>query len=91
MKDPKEKKTRMVPTRMTQAQYEEVRNKAKERNMSVSSFVVDAATHNDQKINPHQLLQIQNLINLAADACEQTNPILARELREGGDDLWQSL
>ena len=40
MKSEEEKKTRRVPTRMTQAEYTQIRRKAEKRGMSVSTFVV---------------------------------------------------
>ena len=64
MKSENEKKTRRVPTRMTQAQYKIIRQKALDRNMSVSAFVVEAAAHSDNKITIPQLIRIQNLANL---------------------------
>ena len=68
MKFQDEKKTRRVPTRMTQAQYEIIRQKALDLNMSVSAFVVEAAEHDDKRITPLQIMHLQNLINQAADA-----------------------
>ena len=88
MKHPDEKKTRRVPTRMTQGQYETIREKAKSRNMSVSAYVVDAAVHSDKSMSLPQLLRIQNLVNMAADACEKTHPGLASEIREEMFALW---
>ena len=88
MKSQEEKKTRRVPTRMTQGQYETIKAKAKARNMSVSAFIVDSAAHVDNNLSMPQLLQIQNLANLAADACEITNPGIATEIREEVSKLW---
>ena len=89
MKSQDEKKTRLVSTRMTQAQYEIVREKAKKRNMKLSSFVVDAAVHSDKQLNPHQVMQIYNLMYQAADACAATCPELAVQIRKGAENLWQ--
>ena len=50
MKSEEEKKTRRVPTRMTQAEYTQIRKKAEKRGMSVSAFVVEAAVHSDNRI-----------------------------------------
>lgn len=91
MKSENEKKTRRVPTRMTQAQYKIIRQKALDRNMSVSAFVVEAAVHDDKRITPLQIMHLQNLINKAADACESENPTLALELRREGDAQWKIL
>ena len=89
MKSPDEKKTRLVSTRMTQTQYEDVRDKAKKRNMRISSFIVDSAVHSDKQLNPHQVMQIHNLMFQAADACEATQPELAKQIRKEADALWQ--
>ena len=88
MKSPDEKKTRRVPTRMTQEQYENIKQKAKDRNMSVSAYVVDAAVHSDKFLTLPQLLHIQNLANMVAGACELTNPELAARIREEVSALW---
>lgn len=89
MKSSDEKKTRLVSTRMTQAQFENVRERAKKRNMHASSFIVDSAVHSDKQLNPHQVMQIHNLMNQAADACAATNPKLADQIRKEADALWQ--
>ena len=89
MKSPDEKKIRQVPTRMTQAQFETIRDRAKERNMKISSFMVDAAVHSDHQFNPLQIMKIQNLVNLLADACEEKNPELVAQIRKEADALWQ--
>ena len=89
MKQPEDKKTRLVSTRMTKAQYESVKNKSRERNMSVSSSVVNAAVHSNNHVNPHQIMKLQNLANMAADACETTQPELAERIRKEADALWQ--
>ena len=91
MKSEEEKKTRRVPTRMTQAEYKQIRQKAEKRGMSVSAFVVEAAVHSDNRITPLQIMHLQNLINKASDACESNNPELARELRREGDATWKIL
>ena len=85
------RKTRRVPTRMTQAQYDTIRRKAKDRNMSVSAFVVEAAAHSDNKITIPQLIRIQNLANLAADACEESDPQTAAEIQREVNAIWSSL
>ena len=89
MKSPDEKKTRLVSTRMTQTQYEDVRDRAKKRNMRISSFIVDSAVHSDKQLNPHQVMQIHNLMFQAADACEATQSELAKQIRKEADALWQ--
>ena len=91
MKSPEEKKTRSVPTRMTQGQYKAIKQMADERNMSVSSFMVTAAEHSEQQLTPHQLLQLQELVNMAAEACRNENPELAAKIEEEGDALWSWL
>ena len=89
MKSPDEKKTRLVSTRMTQAQFENVRKMAKKRNMPVSSFMVDSDVPSAKPLNPYQVMQIHNLMNQAADACAATNPELADQIRKEADALWQ--
>ena len=91
MKSPEEKKTRSVPTRMTQGQYKAIKQMADERNMSVSSFMVTAAKHSEQQLTPHQLLQLQELVNMAAEACRNENPELAAKIEAEGDALWSWL
>ena len=89
MKSEQELKSRQVPTRMTQDQYKEIKQKADDRNQSVSAYVVEAAVHGDEHLTPLQRMQIHNLFLEAADALEATNPELASKLRKGGDEVWQ--
>ena len=91
MKSPEEKKNRQVPTRMTMLQYEIIRRKAKQRDMAISSFMVDAAVHGDKQINPYQLMQIQNWANMAADACQASDPQMAQQIRKEANNLWSLL
>lgn len=91
MKSPEDKKTRRVPTRMTEAQYASICKKAESRGMSVSAFVVDAAAHCDNQITLPLLMRIQNLANLAADACEESDPQTAAEIQKEVQALWSSL
>ena len=90
MKSEEEKKTRRVPTRMTQGEYQVIREKAKSRKMSVSAYVVDSAVHSDNHLDLPTLIRIQNLANMAADACEKLNLGIAAEIREEVSALWQS-
>ena len=67
MKSEEEKKTRHVRTRMTQNQYKQVKEKADQRNQTVSAYVVEAAVHGDNHITPPMIMQLQNDFNEAAD------------------------
>ena len=91
MKAEEEKKSRQVPTRMTQEQYKGIKEKAAERNQSVSAYVVEAAVHEDNRITPPMIMQLQSDFNEAAAALESVNPQLAERLRRKGDSLWQLL
>lgn len=91
MKSEEEKKSKSVPTKMTQDQYKVIKQKAGNRSMSVSAFMVEAAVHGDKHITPLHVMRLQNRFNEAADACEAVNPQLAAELRREGDALWQFL
>lgn len=91
MKSEQELKSRQVPTRMTQDQYKEIKQKADDRNQSVSAYVVEAAVHEDNRITPPMIMQLQSDFNEAAAALESVNPQLAERLRRKGDSLWQLL
>ena len=91
MKSEEEKKTRHVRTRMTQNQYKQVKEKADQRNQTVSAYVVEAAVHGDNHITPPMIMLLQNDFNEAADALEPVNPKLAKKIRRKGDSLWQLL
>ena len=91
MKSPEERKTRPVPTRMTQAQYEKIKQQADERNMSVSAFMVFSAVHNDAALTPQQTAQLHDLASRISQACDKIDPKLAAELREEADGLWRLL
>ena len=91
MKSPEEKKTRILSVRVSENMYSEIKTKADERNMSVSKFMSLSAVHSDKSLKPMQLVQIQNLSNLVAEACEEMNPELAEAMRKEADAIWQSL
>ena len=91
MKSPEERKTRPVPTRMTHAQYEKIKQQADERNMSVSSFMVTSSEHADASLTPQQVAQLHDLAFRISKACDKIDPELAAELREEADGLWRLL
>ena len=91
MKSPEEKKTSRVSLKMTPRQYDLFQRKAEERNMSVSAYVVDAAEHCDNQIIIPLLIRVQNLANMVADACEESDPTTATEIQKEVAALWSSL
>lgn len=91
MKSLDEQKIRRVSTRMTQADYEKVRNKAKKRNMSISAFMVDSSVHSDNQITMPMVIRIQNLANRAATICAKLDPKTANEIQKEVAELWSSL
>ena len=91
MKSPEEKKTRILSVRVSENMYSEIKTKADKRNMSVSKYMALSAVHSDKSLTPMQLVQIQNLTNMFAEACEEINPELAEAMRKKVDAIWQSL
>lgn len=89
MKTKKATKDRLVSTRMTDAQYRTIKSHADQRNMHVSSFMVHTACHCDAESMPLHAMRLQNLANMAADACAKTNPELAAQIRREADAVWQ--
>ena len=90
MKSEEEKKSRQVSIRLTKGQYKLAEQKAKERNMSINAMIGEMLEHGNNNFTPFHLMQVQNLVNEAAEACRSVNPELAEELSGKVDALWLS-
>ena len=91
MKSEAEKKLRRVSTRMTEEQYRQIKQKASDSFMSVSGFMVNAATHGRNQLTPMTAMELQIYFNEAADALEMIDPELSEQLRSEGDAVWKLL
>ena len=91
MKSEEEKKSRHVRIRMTQNQYKQVKEKADEKNLKFSAYVVEAVVCEDNRITPPVINDLRQDFKDAADALESVDPKLAERLRRRGDSLWQLL
>lgn len=88
MKSKEDLKTKRVFLRMTAAQYSVIQNKAAERDMNVSEYIITSALHSDKQVIPQQLARIQNLV---AEYCMKNDPQKVYEIQEEVDSLWSSL
>ena len=70
MKDEREKKkTRSI--KVSDNQYDLIKQKADEKHMSFSEYVVNCAVHGNQSFTPQMAVKIQTIMNLALDLAER--------------------
>ena len=65
--------------------------RAKEKGMKLTTYMVYAAVHGSEGIDPKQMVAIQNVMNYAVDVMKKTHPFTAEKLEREVNDLWQKL
>ena len=65
--------------------------RAKEIGMKTTAYIVHAAVHGSDGIEPKQMIAFQNVMNHAVDAVRETNPDAAKMIECEVNDLWQQL
>lgn len=83
--DKKDKKTSVT---MTHEDYNVIEEKAKQRGLKISPFLVESGKHSDEIFTPAKKAHIQNIVNDACRELEDTKPDKINELQEGLKDLW---
>ena len=87
MKNKNEKKSIVKSIKLSQNQYDIIMQKAKDRNMNFSEYMVDRAVHGDS-LSPQIAVRVQTIMNLTediADKIENTHYCESEKLREQVD------
>ena len=87
MKNKNEKKNIVKSIKLSQNQYDMIMQKAKDRNMNFSEYMVDRAVHGDS-LSPQIAVRVQTIMNLTediADKIENTHYCESEKLREQVD------
>ena len=71
MKNEKEKKNITKSIKVSQNQYDIIMQKAAEKNMNFSEYVVDCAVHGNQGITPQIAVKVQEIANTVTDLAER--------------------
>ena len=90
MKSESEKKSVVKSIKLSPSQLQQIEEKANEKNMTFSSYMVDCALHNNQGITPQIVVRYQELVNMVqeiADNINRNDYIRKEELRRKADDL----
>lgn len=90
MKSESEKKSIVKSIKLSPSQVQQIEEKANEKNMTFSSYMVDCALHNNQGITPQIAVKYQELVNMVqeiADNINRNDYVRKEELRRKADDL----
>ena len=90
MRSEAEKKSIVKSIKLSPSQVQQIEEKANEKNMTFSSYMVDCALHNNQGITPRIAVKYQELVNMVqeiADNINRNDYIRKEELRRKADDL----
>lgn len=85
MRNKSEKRTIPKSVRLSPLQFEEITEKAQAKGMSLSSYMVDCALHNNQGITPQIAVKMQEMVNMAlefADTLDENDYIRKEEFRQ---------
>ena len=91
MRSESEKKTHSTSVRMSENQYEQIEKNASAQNMTMSQFMVHAAVHHEQKLDPKTMVKIQNICNLAEEIAKEHDAEHTKEIRKEVRELWSLL
>ena len=91
MRAESEKKTHSTSVRMSKNQYEQIEKNAKAQNMTMSQYMVHAAVHYEQKLDPETMTKIQNICNHAAEIAQNGDKELADAMQKEVRELWSRL
>ena len=67
MRSEAEKKSIVKSIKLSPSQVQQIEEKANERNMTFSSYMVDCALHNNQGITPQIAVKYQELVNMVQE------------------------
>lgn len=84
MKSESEKKSVVKSIKLSPSQLQQIEEKANEKNMTFSSYMVDCALHNNQGITPQIAVKYQELVNMVQEIADN---VRKEELRRKADDL----
>lgn len=84
-----ERKGKSTSLRMSDNQFKTIQENAEKAGMTVSSYIVTAAVNGGKALTPKDLVDMQNKINAASYAIEESNPDLVKSLQEGMNMIWQ--
>lgn len=84
MRSEREKKSITKSIKLSPLQVQQIEEKAKEKNLTFSSYMVDCAVHGNNSITPQMAVRMQELVNMVleiADSIDSTEYIRKEELR----------
>ncbi len=90
MKSEKEKKSIVKSIKISPNQERIIMEKAEQKNMKFSEYMVDCAIHNSQSVTPHMAVKMQEMINIVrdiADNLDENDYIKKETLREKADEF----
>ena len=90
MRSEKEKKSITKSIKLSPLQVQQIEEKAKEKNLTFSSYMVDSAVHGSNSITSQMAVRMQELVNMVleiADSIDSTEYIRKEELRQKAYDL----
>ena len=88
MKAEKDKKNKRTSVTMTNEDYVVIEQKAKERGLAVSPFMVECSVHSQENFTHENKARIQNLVNKVCMIAEEIAPDKIDEIRKEADEIW---
>lgn len=90
MRSEREKKSITKSIKLSPSQVQQIEEKAKEKNLTFSSYMVDCTVHGNNSITPQMVVRMQELVNMVleiAGSIDSTEYIRKEELRQKAHDL----
>lgn len=82
MRSEKEKKSITKSIKLSPLQVQQIEEKAKEKNLTFSSYMVDCAVHGNNSITPQMAVRMQELVNMVLEIADSID-----KLRQKAHDL----
>ena len=91
MRSEKEKKSITKSIKLSPLQVQQIEEKAKEKNLTFSSYMVDCAVHGNNSITPQMAVQMQELVNMVLEIADSIDSTELRQKAYDLDDLFTSV
>lgn len=88
MRAESDKKNKKTSITMTESDFEIIAQRAKERGMGVSPYMVDCAVHSQDSVTPEKKAKMQTMFNKLCMIAEDIAPGKVNDIRREAEDIW---
>lgn len=88
MRAESDKKNKKTSITMAQGDFEIIAQRAKEKGMGVSPYMVECSVHSQESVTPEKKAKMQNVVNKLCMIAEDIAPDKVNDIRREAEDIW---